>query len=240
MIPAWARALRPWRLAVHTGSKTMSRFANRTDAGIRLAKVLAACQLERPVVLALPRGGVPVAAEIAAALQAPLDLVIVRKIGVPGQPELAMGAVADGASPEVVRNETIIDLGQISEDEFDAILNHELMEIERRRDRYIGTRPRVDPAGRDVIVVDDGVATGATVKAALRQVAALGPRSLTLAIPVAPPAAVAALRAEADRVMCLLTPDAFGAIGKFYEDFHQIHDADVVDVLSRFPPYRED
>jgi predicted phosphoribosyltransferase len=218
----------------------MSRFANRTDAGIRLAKVLAACNLERPVVLALPRGGVPVAAEIAAALRAPLDLVIARKIGVPGQPELAMGAVTEGVPPEIVRNETIIDLAQISEEEFDGVLGRELAEIERRRERYIGSRPRVELAGRDVIVVDDGIATGATVKAALRHVGAGRPRSVTLAVPVAPPAAVAALRAEADRVMCLLTPDAFGAIGKFYEDFHQLDDDDVIDVLGRFPPYPED
>jgi predicted phosphoribosyltransferase len=227
-------------LAAHTGSKTMSRSANRTDAGTRLAKVLAACRLERPVVLALPRGGVPVAAEVAAALQAPLDLVIARKIGVPGQPELAMGAVADGPSPEVVRNDTIIDLAQISEDEFDAVMEHELAEIERRRARYLGIRPRVDPEGRDVIVVDDGIATGATIKAALRHLRARGPHSLTLAVPVAPPAAVAALRAEADRVVCLLTPDAFGAIGKFYDDFQQIGDDAVIELLNRFPPFRED
>ncbi|HTK02010.1 MAG TPA: phosphoribosyltransferase family protein [Bordetella sp.] len=218
----------------------MSRFTNRTDAGVRLAQVLAACNLERPVVLALPRGGVPVAAEVAVVLQAPLDLLIARKIGVPGQPELAMGAVAEGLSPEIVRNDTIIDLAGISEDEFDAVLGHELAEIERRHERYIGARPRVNPAGCDVVLIDDGIATGATIKAALRQVRARGPRSVTLAVPVAPPAAVAALRAEADRVICLLIPDAFGAIGTFYDEFHQVRDEDVVELLSRFPPFAAD
>lgn len=216
----------------------MSRFTNRTDAGVRLAQVVAACNLERPVVLALPRGGVPVAAEVATVLQAPLDLLIARKIGVPGQPELAMGAVAEGLSPEIVRNDTIIDLAGISEDEFDAVLGHELAEIERRHERYIGTRPRVDPADSDVVLIDDGVATGATIRAALRQVRARLPRSVTLAVPVAPPTAIAALRAEADRVICLLMPDAFGAIGTFYEEFDQVRDDDVVDVLNRYPPYR--
>jgi predicted phosphoribosyltransferase len=218
----------------------MSRFTNRTDAGVRLAQVVAACNLERPVVLALPRGGVPVAAEVAVVLQAPLDLLIARKIGVPGQPELAMGAVAEGLSPEIVRNDTIIDLAGISEDEFDAVLGHELAEIERRHERYIGMRPRVNPAGCDVVLIDDGIATGATIKAALRQVRARGPRSVTLAVPVAPPAAVAALRAEADRVICLLMPDAFGAIGTFYDEFHQVRDEDVVELLSRFPPFSAD
>ena len=215
----------------------MTRFTDRTDVGIRLAKVVAACNLDRPVVLALPRGGVPVAAEVALVLQAPLDLLIARKIGVPGQPELAMGAVAEGLSPEIVRNDTIIDLAGISEDEFDAVLGHELAEIERRHDRYIGARPRVNPAACDVVLIDDGIATGATIKAALRQVRARGPRSVTLAVPVAPPAAVAALRAEADRLICLLMPDAFGAIGTFYDEFHQVRDEDVIDVLSRFPPF---
>jgi predicted phosphoribosyltransferase len=218
----------------------MSRFTNRTDAGVRLAQVVAACNLERPVVLALPRGGVPVAAEVAVVLQAPLDLLIARKIGVPGQPELAMGAVAEGLSPEIVRNDTIIDLAGISEDEFDAVLGHELAEIERRHERYIGMRPRVNPADCDVVLIDDGIATGATIKAALRQVRARGPRSVTLAVPVAPPAAVAALRAEADRVICLLMPDAFGAIGTFYDEFHQVRDEDVVELLSRFPPFSAD
>ncbi|ARP90597.1 phosphoribosyltransferase [Bordetella genomosp. 9] len=217
------------------GRQTVSRFANRTDAGIRLAKVLAACGLQQPVVLALPRGGVPVAAEIAAALGAPLDLLIARKIGVPSQPELAMGAAAEGASPEVVRNDTIISVAGISEDEFDAVYSHELTEIERRRQRYLGDRPRAPLEGRDIILVDDGIATGATIKAALRSVAARQPHSITLAVPVAPPAAVAALRAEADRVICLLTPDAFHAIGKFYEDFHQVSDQEVADALERFP-----
>ncbi|MGA8292376.1 MAG: phosphoribosyltransferase family protein, partial [Rhodoplanes sp.] len=141
-------------------------FRNRADAGRRLAAALAGYKNERPVVLALPRGGVPVAAEIAAALNAPLDLVLVRKLGVPVQPELAMGAVVDGSAPIIVRNEDVIRLTGVSEEEVQAVCAEELAEIERRRQRYLGTRARVDPAGRVAIVVDDGIATGATTRAA--------------------------------------------------------------------------
>ena len=143
-------------------------FRDRRDAGARLAAELAGYKAESPVVLALPRGGVPVAAEIATALDAPLDLILVRKIGVPFQPELAMGAVVDGEQPTVVRNEDVIALAGISEAAFQAVCDAELAEIERRRRAYVGERPPVAIAGHTVIVVDDGLATGATMKAALR------------------------------------------------------------------------
>jgi putative phosphoribosyl transferase len=161
-------------------------FKNRSEAGQKLAAALNAYKEQNPTVLALPRGGVPVAAEVAAALDAPLDLILVRKVGVPFQPELAMGAVVDGSAPIVVRNEDIIRYTRIGEDEFQAVCDRELAEIERRRERYLGQRPRVEIAGRTAIVIDDGIATGATVRAALRAIRARNPRKLVLAVPVAP------------------------------------------------------
>jgi predicted phosphoribosyltransferase len=164
----------------------MMPFIDRTDAGRRLAKALARYKGQHPVVLALPRGGVPVAAEVAAALDAPLDLILVRKIGVPFQKELAMGAVVDGAEPVIVRNEEVIRLTGVSEDDFNATRDQELAEIERRRQRYLGNRPYPQIAGRTVIVVDDGIATGATTRAALRAIRMRKPGKLVLAVPVAP------------------------------------------------------
>jgi putative phosphoribosyl transferase len=146
----------------------MMPFRDRSEAGRRLAKALAAYKLEKPVILALPRGGVPVAAEVAAVLDAPLDLILVRKIGVPTQPELAIGAVVDGGHPIIVRNEDIVQLVGVSETEFKAMGDAELAEIERRRRRYLGDRARVEVSGRVAIVIDDGIATGATTRAALR------------------------------------------------------------------------
>lgn len=210
-------------------------FADRRAAGRQLAAALAHLKDEAPVVLALPRGGVPVAAEVAQALGAPLDLVLVRKIGVPGAEELAMGAVVDGAAPIVVRNDDIIAESGVTRAAFEAVCARELEEIERRRARYIGARRRAPIAGRTVVMVDDGIATGATVRAALRAVRARGPKKLVLATPVAPPETVAALREEADAVVCLATPEPFAAIGYFYDDFRQVGDAQVIDLLARHP-----
>jgi predicted phosphoribosyltransferase len=145
-------------------------FQDRADAGRRLAEALLKYKPRHPVILALPRGGVPVAAEVAAALGAPLDLVIVRKIGVPSQPELAMGAVTDGERPIVIRNDEVIKLCGVSDEEFDAVCRRELEEVERRRDRYIGDRARCEVEGRVVIIVDDGIATGATTLVAIKAV----------------------------------------------------------------------
>jgi putative phosphoribosyl transferase len=210
-------------------------FIDRSDAGRRLARALLAYRGQRPVVLALPRGGVPVAAEVAAALDAPLDLVLVRKIGVPAQPELAMGAVVDGGAPIVVRNEDVIALAGIDEAEFEAIRDRELAEIERRRRIYVGNRVYADVAGRTAIVIDDGVATGATTRAALRAIRIRGPRWLVLAVPVAPTDTLPALREEADEVVCLETHASFGAIGFYYADFRQLSDQEVSDIIARFP-----
>ncbi len=210
-------------------------FIDRIDAGRQLAKALASYKDKRPVVLALPRGGVPVAAEVASALDAPLDLILVRKIGVPFQPELAMGAVVDGAEPVVVRNDEVIALTGVDEQEFSKIRDQELAEIERRRKKYLGNRPHPELAGHTVIVVDDGIATGATTRAALQAMRQRKPLRLVLAVPVAPTETLRKLRGEADDVVCLEDYEDFGAIGLFYSDFRQVTDTQVTDLLARHP-----
>lgn len=210
-------------------------FINRSDAGRRLAQALLPYRDLRPVVLALPRGGVPVAAEVAAALHAPFDLVLVRKIGVPAQPELAMGAVVDGGSLIVVRNDDVIALAGVSEAEFAAIRDREQAEIERRRRLYLGHRAPADLEGRTAIVIDDGVATGATTRAALRAVRLRQPARLVLAVPVGATDTLAALREDADEVVCLEDHTSFGAIGYYYADFRQLSDREVQDIMARFP-----
>jgi predicted phosphoribosyltransferase len=209
----------------------MTMFLDREDAGRRLATALADYKSKRPVILALPRGGVPVAAEIAAALDAPLDLILVRKIGVPAQPELAMGAVVDGVQPIVIRNEDVVRLAGVSASEYRKRCEAELTEIERRRARYLQGRQPVELKGRVVIVVDDGVATGATVRAALTALRNRGPKELVLAVPVAPAETIRQLRREVDRLICLAAPKWFAAIGYFYEDFRQVSDDKVIALL---------
>jgi predicted phosphoribosyltransferase len=206
-------------------------FTDRTEAGKCLAEALSGYCRDDVVVLALPRGGVQVATEVAAALDAPLDLLLVRKIGVPGQPELAMGAVLDGIDPITVRNDHIIRLAWVSAAEFNAARDSELLELERRRQRYLGDRRPIDIYGRTVIVIDDGVATGATVKAGMRGLRRRDPGKIILAIPVAPYDTVARLRKEADEVVCIEQPEFFEAIGSYYRDFRQLSDEDVVEAL---------
>jgi putative phosphoribosyl transferase len=208
-------------------------FKNRADAGRKLAKALAEYKDQEPVILALPRGGVPVAAEVCAALNAPLDLILVRKIGVPCQPELAMGAVVDGGVPIVVRNEDVI--GLVGESAFQKGCDSELAEIDRRRQRYLGDRARVGIEGRTAIVIDDGIATGATTRAALRAARGRRPKKLVLAVPVAPTENLADLRADADDVVCLENYEFFGALSAYFADFRQISDQEVIDTLKRFP-----
>ena len=210
-------------------------FRDRIEAGRKLATALAAYGNQHPVVLALPRGGVPVAAEVASALKAPFDLILVRKIGVPTQPELAMGAVVDGGEPIIVRNEDVIGLAGISESDFKVVCDSELAEIERRRQRYLGTRPRVEVTARTAIVIDDGVATGATTRAALQATRRRKPKRLVLAVPVAPTDTLSALRPDADDVVCLEDHEFFGAIGFYYRDFRQVSDDEVIEILERFP-----
>lgn len=208
-------------------------FIDRTDAGRQLAKALARYKHQKPVVLALPRGGVPVAAEVATALDAPLDLILVRKIGVPFQPELAMGAVVDGSEPVVVRNDEVIQLCGVSETDFNAIRDEQLAEIERRRKLYLGERPHPQLSGRTVIVVDDGIATGATTRAALRAIGMRKPAKLVLAVPVAPTHTLETLRREVDDLVCLEDYAEFGAIGLFYSDFRQVSDTEVIALLAK-------
>jgi predicted phosphoribosyltransferase len=212
------------------------RFADRADAGRRLARALFEYRGRDPVVLALPRGGVPVAAEIATALAAPLDVVLARKIGVPFQPELAMGALVDGDNPVVVRNEATIRAAGIDDGAFEAARTRALAEAERARRRLVGDRPRVEIAGRAAIVVDDGVATGATALAALKALRLRKPKTLTLAVPVASAEALAALERESDHLVCLEASDRFSAVSMFYADFRQVDDDEVVALLARFPP----
>ena len=208
-------------------------YENRSDAGKRLARELAGYKSQEPLILALPRGGVPVGAEIARALDAPLDLILVRKLGVPMQPELAMGAVIDGAEPHVVRNEDIIAFLAMPEAEFEQICARELAEIERRRKLYLADRPRAELRDRVVIVVDDGIATGATVRAALQAIRGKGPGKLVLAVPVAPTSTLQELEGEADEIVCLQRHEPFYAIGLYYTDFHQVSDREVIGILSK-------
>ena len=214
-------------------------FADRIEAGRKLAAALERYRDSNPVILALPRGGVQVAAEVARALHAPLDLLLVRKIGVPMQPELAMGAVVDGSSPVTVRNDDIISLTGTSNEVFEQVRDRELAEIARRHKCYLGERPPIAIEGRTAIIVDDGIATGATTRAALRALRLRHPGRLVLAVPVAPTETVEAMRREADDVVCLESHAVFGAIGFFYCDFHQLDDADVIRALAEFPPEPE-
>ncbi len=206
-------------------------FADRAEAGRLLAEQLAAMRLQHPLVLALPRGGVPVGAEIARRLNAPLDVVFVRKLGAPDQPELAVGAVADGAEPEIVLNTELVAMLSLDEDYIAAAAKRELGVIEQRRREWAALRPVVEPAGRALIVVDDGVATGMTMQAALRQLKRRKPARLIAAAPVASREAVAMLRREADDVVCLSSPRRFGSVGAFYRSFLQVTDEEVAALL---------
>jgi predicted phosphoribosyltransferase len=209
-------------------------FKNRSEAGRKLAARLAIYKGQHPLLLALPRGGVPVAAEVAAVLGAPIDLVLVRKIGVPSQPELAMGAIVDGDSPIIVRNEDVIRLAGVDERGFGAARDREFAEIERRRRLYLGGRNRIGVKDRVAIVIDDGIATGATTRAALRAIRMRQPAKLILAVPVGPTDTIEAMREEADEVLCLEIYEDFRAIGAFYDDFRQITDQEVIDILAHF------
>ena len=208
-------------------------FADRSEAGCALARRLLRFKDERPVVLALPRGGVPVGFEVALVLDAPLDLVLVRKIGAPFQQELAIGAVVDGSRPATVLNEEMVREFQIPGSYIAAQSARELEEIEHRRELYLAGRAQAPVEARTAIVVDDGIATGATMEAALHATRRANPKRLVLATPVAPPDTIERLRAQADEVVCLATPRLFDAIGSFYEDFRQLSDEEVVDLLRR-------
>jgi putative phosphoribosyl transferase len=212
----------------------MSRpFADRAEAARALAQRLAAMHLAPPiVVLALPRGGVPIAAEVARVLHAGLDLVLVRKIGVPWQRELAVAAVVDGEQPEIVIDDEVQRLAGVDRDYIEAQALIELKEIERRRQVYLRGRTPLPLTGATAVVVDDGIATGTTVRAALKALRRRRPARLVLAVPVAPHDTVLALRAEVDDLVCLAEPEPFHAIGLHYDDFHQVGDDEVIAALD--------
>jgi putative phosphoribosyl transferase len=210
-------------------------FKDRTDAGRQLADALLSYKEAHPIVLALPRGGVPVAAEVAKALDAPLDLILVRKIGVPRQEELAMGAVVDGDPPITVRNDRVIRGAHVRQKQFDKVRSCELAEIERRRQRYLGARAHAEIKDRVVIIVDDGIATGATMRAALHALRLRDARQIVLAVPVGPPATLVPLREDTDDVLCLEEYSCMGSIGAYYDDFRQISDAEVIAALAQHP-----
>ncbi|SNQ49895.1 conserved hypothetical protein [Frankia canadensis] len=206
-------------------------FESRADAGRRLAGRLAHLRGQDVVVLGLPRGGVPVGFEVARTLAAPLDVMLVRKIGVPSQPELAMGAIAEGGVRVV--NEEAIRLARVGQDDFARVEAREAVELERRGRLFRAGRPRVPLLGRAVVVVDDGIATGSTALAACRAVRAQGAARIVLAAPVAARDRVAWLRQEADDVVCVQTPETFFGVGEFYTDFAQTGDEEVVDLLRQ-------
>jgi putative phosphoribosyl transferase len=208
-------------------------FPDRVAAGRALAEALARQRLADPIVLALPRGGVPVGLQIARALSAPLDLLLVRKIGVPYQPELAVAAVMDGEEPVLVIDEPIRADTGVARDYIEKEAQVQLAEIERRRRAYLGGRAPLPVAGKTAIVVDDGIATGTTMRAAVKGLRERKPARIVIAVPVAPPDTVQALRREVDDVVCLAQPEVFGAIGYFYRDFHQLSDDEVIDALDQ-------
>ncbi|TCP44436.1 phosphoribosyltransferase [Rhodovulum marinum] len=206
-------------------------FDNREEAGRRLAEKVAAADPENPVVLALPRGGVPVAIPVAQALGAPLDLAFVRKIGMPGNPELAAGAVVDGQAREVVFNEDLLRQTGLTHADFTAQVEQKLTEIEARRTAYLGDRQPQKIAGRTAIVVDDGIATGATVRAVLQALRKRGPLEVWLAVPVGPQEAIWQMRGMTDRLVFLEAPRDFRAVGAHYKQFDQVEDDEVMRLL---------
>ncbi len=218
----------------------MDRFRNRTEAGRRLAEAFANRAPARPVVLGLPRGGVPVAAELARRLAAPLDVLVVRKLGLPRRPEVAMGAIGEGGAR--VLNDDVLAVGAVSSEELATVEHRERAELELRVERFRGNAPPVDLAGRTAIIVDDGVATGATARVACIIARELGAATVVLATPVGAPDSIGELAAmpEVDEVVCLSAPDDFMAVGLHYVDFRQTSDAEVQELLETARRRRQD
>lgn len=207
------------------------RFSNRREAGRLLGEALVKRPLDHPVVLALPRGGVPVAYEVAKRLKAPLDILLVRKIGAPGHEEYGIGALVDGPSPQVVIDETAARMVGADKAYIDRMVARELAELERRRALY-RTGPAEPLKGRTVVLVDDGIATGGTVRAALKGLSQSGSARVILAVPVAPADTLHPLSELCDEVVCLVTPDPFYAVGAQYGDFSQTTDEEVTQLLN--------
>ena len=207
-------------------------FQHRTEAGQLLATKLSAFKDRSDLlVLALPRGGVPVGFEVAMALHAPLDVFLVRKLGVPGHEELAFGAIATGGVR--VLNEDVVSSLQMSEDQIEAVATREQVELERRERAYRGSRPAPNPSGQTVILVDDGLATGATMLAAARALRQEHPKEIVVGVPVASPQACDEFQPEVDEIVCAVTPEPFYAVGVWYEDFTQTTDEEVHELLDR-------
>ena len=206
-------------------------FEDREDAGRRLAERLTRYSDERPVVFALPRGGVPVGYEISRSLGAPLDVFVSRKLGAPGQPEFGIGAVAPGGVR--VLNGNVVERLGIPDDYLEAITRKELAEVERRLRHFRGDRPEPEVRDRTVILVDDGLATGVTARAAVEALRRLGPRRLILAAPVCAAQTAGLIGPEVDELVCLETPSDLGAIGFWYRDFSQTSDEEVIELLER-------
>lgn len=206
-------------------------FEDRADAGRRLALAVAACAPPDPLVMALPRGGVPVAFEIARHLNAPLEVLIVRKIGAPGHQEFGLGALVDGEEAELVLNREAVRLVRPARGYIAAEAERQRAEIARRRMLYLGDREPLSPKGRNVVLVDDGIATGGTIRAAIQALRRADVRSLLVAVPVAPVSAIASLRPLVEAIVCLSTPAFFRAVGLHYRDFEQTSDAEVMALL---------
>ena len=208
-------------------------FTDRREAGQRLLKRLGSLDPENTIIVALPRGGLPVADVIAKALGVPLDIVFVRKVGLPGHPEFAVAAVTDGENPNITVNEDVARMTGLNHADIARLAERELPEIHRRRKIYLNGRPSLSLAGKIVVVVDDGIATGATMRAALRLVRDQDPARLIVAIPVGPTATIAALESECDEVICLECPADFRAVGLHYRDFGQVSDVTVSKIIER-------
>jgi putative phosphoribosyl transferase len=210
---------------------TTRTFRDRREAGRVLADELAPYHdKDGLLVFGLARGGVPVGWEVASALHAPLDVFLVRKLGVPQWTELAMGALASGGG--VVINDNVVSSLNISEEQLSAVIDRETAELNRREQAYRGGRPLTDPRGKIVVLVDDGIATGASMLAAVRAVRAAGPQSIVVAVPVGPSSGCEQLAQEADDVVCATMPPAFEAVGQVYVDFHQVTDDEVRELLA--------
>jgi putative phosphoribosyl transferase len=205
-------------------------FEDRRAAGRALVPAVQQCDLDDPIILGLPRGGVPLAYEIAVALRAPLDTIVVRKLGVPSQPELAFGAIASGGV-RVINDDVVESVPGLDDDSIEQIAGLEMKELRRREQAYRLDRPYPDLAGKDVVLVDDGLATGATMRAAAEAVRTKSPSSIVVAVPVGSKSAVAGVAAIVDRVICLESPASFYAVGQFYSDFRQTADDEVRDFL---------
>ena len=209
------------------------QFSDRREAGRKLAEAIGGTAIEQPVVLALPRGGVPVAYELARLMNAPLDVLLVRKIGAPSNKEYGIGAVVDGNPPQRVLDETMAAYSRATSEYIERETEKEIGEIARRRTSYLGDRKPIPVTGRNFILVDDGIATGNTVRAAIKALRAQKAASITLAVPVAPRDAIDRLKDEVDRIVCLATPSPFIAVGVHYADFTQVPDEEVQALLTR-------